>query len=334
MAGSDRIPPYRFSVAPMMDWTDRHCRFFHRRMSRRALLYTEMISARALVHGDCDNLLLHHPEEHPLALQLGGSDPGELALAAVKAEAKGYREINLNVGCPSDRVQGGCFGAILMKSPDRTAECLRAMTGVVSEAEITVKCRLGVDEQEPERTLPEFVEAISRAGVRRLIIHARMAYLDGLNPKQNRTVPPLNYDLVFRIKRAFPELTICINGGIGSLAEAERMRASGMDGVMIGRAAYRSPADLLMRVDRDVFGIPGGTTLNRVLMEMQSYILAHVEAGGRITAVTRHMLGLFTGRPGARHWRRMLSDPALNTSHGPGILEVAFSMAGGAHSVS
>jgi tRNA-dihydrouridine synthase A len=294
----------------MMDWTDRHCRYFHRLLSARALLYTEMVTAPALVRGGARHLLDHDPAEHPLALQLGGSDPVELALAARMAADAGYDEVNLNVGCPSDRVQSGCFGAVLMKNPALVAECVAAMAAA-SPVEVTVKCRIGVDDQKPADTLPVFLETLRAAGLRRVIIHARMAWLDGLSPKENRDIPPLDYDLVHAMKRSFPDLHISINGGIGSLNAARGQLAAGMDGVMVGRAAYHAPADILATADRDIWGDGRVADPLAVAEAMIPYVDAHVAAGGRAHAVTRHMLGLFAGKPGARGWRRHLSQAAV-----------------------
>jgi tRNA-dihydrouridine synthase A len=315
----------RLSVAPMMDWTDRHCRYLHRLMSRHALLYTEMVTAPAVIHGDRDRLLAFDPAEHPVALQLGGSDPRELAEAARIGAAFGYDEINLNVGCPSDRVQSGCFGAVLMERPDLVADCVAAMIAA-SPVEITVKCRIGVDEQMPHEVLPRFVETVSRAGVTRFAIHARKAWLQGLSPKENRDVPPLDYALVHEMKRVFPELHLSINGGIASLDEARAHLDAGMDGVMIGRAAYHAPADILLPADREIFGAATPPrTAEQVALEMLPHIEAHLAAGGRLHQVTRHMLGLFAGRPGARGWKRRLSEEAHRAGAGPEVVEAALS---------
>lgn len=299
------------SVAPMMDWTDRHCRFLHRLMSRNALLYTEMVTAPALVRGGAVHLLDHDPFEHPVALQLGGSDPEELAQATAIGASAGYPEINLNVGCPSDRVQSGCFGAVLMKDPGLVAECVSAMRGA-SGSEVTVKCRIGVDDQVPQEVLPRFLETIQRVGVRRVAIHARMAWLQGLSPRENRDVPPLDYPLVLAMKQAFPDLHVSVNGGITSLAQAQSFLEAGLDGVMVGRAAYHTPADILLGADAAIWGAtePGPDAVG-VARAMIPYVDAHVEAGGRAHSVTRHMLGLFAGRPGARGWRRHLSQAAV-----------------------
>jgi tRNA-dihydrouridine synthase A len=244
--------PHRLSIAPMMDWTDRHCRHFHRLMTRRAMLYTEMVTAAAVIHGPRDRLLAFSPQEHPVALQLGGSDPAELAQAVRLASPYGYGEINLNVGCPSDRVQSGCFGAVLMERPALVAECVAAMLDV-SPVPITVKCRIGVDDQDPEAILPDFLQTVSAAGVTHFIIHARKAWLQGLSPKENRDIPPLDYPLVVAMKQQFPHLTICINGGITSLDQVRGFLDQGIDGVMLGRAAYHDPASMHCGVP-----VPGG----------------------------------------------------------------------------
>ncbi|MEL6570241.1 MAG: tRNA dihydrouridine(20/20a) synthase DusA [Pseudomonadota bacterium] len=299
----------RLSVAPMMDWTDRHCRYFHRLMSKNALLYTEMVTAPAVIHGDRDRLLGFDEAEHPVALQLGGSDPAQLAEATRIAASYGYDEVNLNCGCPSDRVQSGSFGAVLMESPKVVAECVKAMLDV-TDVPVTVKCRIGVDDQDPEEVLPEFLSRSVGAGVERMTVHARKAWLQGLSPKENRDVPPLDYDLVHRMKGLFPNLHLSVNGGITTLDEADSFLRSGLDGVMIGRAAYHTPADVLLDADRRIFGVEGGKRAEDVVQAMLPYIEAHLIAGGRLHQVTRHMLGLFQGRPGARMWRRTLSERA------------------------
>ena len=307
----------------MMDWTDRHCRSLHRLLSRQALLYTEMVTAPALVRGGAVHLLAHSPEEHPVALQLGGSDPAELARAARMGAEAGYAEINLNCGCPSDRVQSGTFGAVLMREPALVAECCAAMIAA-QPRDVTVKCRIGVDEQDPEMVLPEFLARIAEAGVRRVIIHARKAWLAGLSPKENRDVPPLDHDLVRRMKARFPALHISINGGIVSLDEARALLDAGLDGVMVGRAAYHQPADILCAADRLIFGHDGpDSTPEDAARAMLPYIERHLAAGGRLNQVTRHMLGLFAGRPGARFWRRMLSEGATRPGAGPELVEAA-----------
>lgn len=299
----------RLSVAPMMDWTDRHCRYLHRLLSGRALLYTEMVTAPALVRGGALHLLEHHPDEHPVALQLGGSDPSELAQAAKLGAAAGYDEINLNVGCPSDRVQSGTFGAVLMKQPRLVAECVAAMRAAV-DVEVTVKCRIGVDDQNPEEVLPEFLSRVGAAGCGRFIIHARKAWLQGLSPKENREIPPLDYDLVLRMKGMFGGLHISVNGGITDLEQALHFLDAGLDGVMVGRAAYHQPADILCRADRLIWGQGEDSDPVNVVGQMRDYIADHLAGGGRLHQITRHMLGLFAGTPGARQWRRILSEGA------------------------
>ena len=313
----------RLSVAPMLDWTDRHCRYFHRLMSQHSLLYTEMVTAPALVRGGARQLLAFTAEEHPVALQLGGSDPAELAQAARMAEAEGYDEVNLNVGCPSDRVQSGCFGAVLMERPELVADCVAAMAAAVS-VPVTVKCRIGVDAQAPEEVLPDFLEKLRATGLSRVIIHARKAWLEGLSPKENRDIPPLDYPLVQAMKRKFPGLHISINGGIASLEAAEEQLAAGLDGVMIGRAAYHQPAEILLGADRRIFGAPGPDRSAREVAEMmRPYIARHLETGGRLHQITRHMLGLFAGKPGARGWRRVLSEGSTKPGAGLDTLDAA-----------
>ena len=311
----------RLSVAPMLDWTDRHCRYLHRLLSRETLLYTEMVTAPALVRGGAVHLLDHSPEEHPVALQLGGSDPAELAEATRIGAEHGYDEINLNVGCPSDRVQSGTFGAVLMKTPELVAECVAAMIAA-SSVEVTVKCRIGVDDQEPRDVLPDFLEKVRAAGVRRVAIHARKAWLQGLSPKENREIPPLDYPLVHEMKAAFPDLHVSVNGGIASLDEAKAFLDAGLDGVMIGRAAYHNPADVLLGADTLIYGKGHMTTAEQAVLDMLPYIEAHLAEGGKLHQITRHMLGLFTGRPGARMWRRVLSEgatrPGADTAPGAG----------------
>jgi tRNA-dihydrouridine synthase A len=305
----------------MMDWTDRHCRLFHRQMTRRALLYTEMVTAQAVIHGPRDRLLGFFADEHPLALQLGGSDPRELAEAVRIARDWGYDEINLNVGCPSDRVQSGCFGAVLMERPALVAECVAAMIAE-SPVPVTVKCRIGVDDQVPEQALPAFLEAVSRAGVGHVIIHARKAWLQGLSPKENREIPPLDYPLVLAMKRAFPQLTIAINGGVTTLDQARGLLAEGLDGVMIGRAAYHDPGAVLIGADA-LWGEDFAPDALAVAESMRPHIARHLEAGGRLHQITRHMLGLFAGRPGARGWRRVLSTGATRSGAGLDLLDRA-----------
>lgn len=306
----------------MMDWTDARCRYLHRLISRETLLYTEMVTAPALVRGGALHLLEYHPEEHPVALQLGGSDPIELAQAAKLGAQAGYDEINLNCGCPSDRVQSGTFGAVLMKHPELVADCVAAM-GEAVDVEVTVKCRIGVDDQDPEVVLPEFLTRIDAAGVKRVTIHARKAWLQGLSPKENRDVPPLDYDLVKRMKQQFPHLHISINGGIADLDTAEDLLNSGLDGVMIGRAAYHQPWDILGTADARIFGVAGEQNAEDIVRQMLPFIEAHIEDGGKLHQVTRHMLGLFAGRPGARRWRQILSTGATRKGAGTEVVEEA-----------
>ncbi len=312
----------RLSVAPMMDWTDRHCRTLHRLLSREALLYTEMVTAPALVRGGALHLLEHGGHEHPVALQLGGADPRELAEAARLGEAAGYDEINLNCGCPSDRVQSGTFGAVLMKTPALVAECVAAMRDAV-DVEVTVKCRIGVDDQTPEAVLPDFLARISAAGCDRVIIHARKAWLQGLSPKQNREVPPLRHDLVMQMKGMFPGLHITLNGGVTTLAGALGLLDAGLEGVMIGRAAYHHPADILCAADREIYGADAVSDPARAVRAMLPYVETHLAGGGRLHQITRHMLGLFAGRPGARGWRRVLSEGAVRAGAGVEVIEAA-----------
>jgi tRNA-dihydrouridine synthase A len=301
-------PNRRFSVAPMMDWTDRHCRAFHRVLTRRALLYTEMAVDQALIHGDPERLIGFDAAEHPVAIQLGGAEPETLAQAAKIAEGFGYAEINLNVGCPSDRVQSGCFGARLMLEPERVRDCLIAMREAVS-VPVTVKHRLGVDDQDPEMTLFNFVDTVAQSGVTSFTVHARKAWLKGLSPKENRDIPPLDYGLVHRLKAERPDLEIILNGGLKSLDEAIENNAA-LDGAMIGRAAYQTPW-ILSDVDSRLFSDPDpvSSPLEAVLA-YRPYIESQLADGVKLHAITRHMLGLFAGRPGARKWRQILSAEA------------------------
>ncbi|PHQ71220.1 MAG: tRNA dihydrouridine(20/20a) synthase DusA [Paracoccus sp.] len=296
------------AVAPMMDWTDRHCRSFHRLMSRHALLYTEMVTAPAIIHGDRARLLDHDAGEHPVALQIGGSDPAELRQATRIAGEWGYDEINLNVGCPSDRVQSGCFGAVLMKQPDLVVDCVSAMLEV-SPVEVTVKCRIGVDDQDPATVLPDFISRLRAAGIRRIAIHARKAWLQGLSPRENRDVPPLDYPLVHAMKDAFPDLHLSVNGGITSLDEV-RDHLEIMDGVMVGRAAYHQPWEVLGKADTLWGAPPPFGSAAEVALAMRPRIETHLRTGGRMHQITRHMLGLFHGQSGARGWKRTLSEGA------------------------
>ncbi len=308
------------SVAPMMDWTDRHCRYFMRLLSSSALLYTEMVTAAAVVHGDADRLLRYDDAEQPLALQLGGSDPDLMAKATRTAASFGFDEININVGCPSDRVQSGQFGACLMARPDVVAECMRAMRAE-TDAPVTVKSRIGIDDQDSDEFLWRFVETIAKEGCRTFIVHARIAILNGLSPKENRSVPPLNYDRVYRLKQDFPELEIIMNGGLTDMPAIEGALQH-VDGVMIGRQAYHQPyflAELEHRFDPD-FALPDRSD---VVQRMLPYIDAELVAGTPLHRVTRHMLGLFAGQPGARAWRRYLSENAHLRGAGTEVLKDA-----------
>jgi tRNA-dihydrouridine synthase A len=305
----------------MMDWTDRHCRAFHRVMTRRAMLYTEMVTAEAIIHGDRDKLLGFSAAEHPVALQLGGSDPDKLAIAARIGADYGYDEINLNVGCPSDRVQSGRFGACLMREPALVAACVAAMRAVC-DVPVTVKSRIGVDDQEPRDALFDFVEHVRVAGVKTFIVHARKAWLDGLSPKDNREIPPLDYPLVRALKRAYPELTIILNGGLKNIEHA-RAEGDGLDGVMLGRAAYQHPS-LLLNVDRAWYGDDNPCADAFVAVgAFRPYVEAHVQSGRALHAVTRHMLGLFHGRPGGRAWRRILTVEGVKRGAGVSVLDEA-----------
>jgi tRNA-dihydrouridine synthase A len=304
----------------MMDWTDRHCRAFHRTLTSRARLYTEMLTTGAILHGDRARLLAYSPGEHPLALQLGGADPAALGVAARIGEDLGFDEINLNVGCPSDRVQGGSFGACLMLEAELVARCMAAIGAAVS-IPATVKCRLGVDDQDPEESLFDLVDRCAAAGVRTFIVHARKAWLKGLSPKENREIPPLDHALVHRLKRERPRLTVIINGGVASLDEALGHLA-GVDGVMLGRAAYHQPA-ILGAADRRVFGDPGDVSPFEAVARFLPYVRAELAHGTRLAAMTRHMLGLFHGARGARTWRRILTVEAVRDGAGIEVIERA-----------
>jgi tRNA-dihydrouridine synthase A len=312
---------HRFAIAPMMEWTDRHCRVLHRGLTRRALLYTEMVTAEAVIRGDRTRLLGFDAREHPVALQLGGSEPARLAEAAKIAEGFGYDEINLNVGCPSDRVQSGRFGACLMREPRLVAECVAAMRAAV-KAPVTVKCRIGVDDQDPEVALRALVDGCAAAGVTVFAVHARKAWLEGLSPKENRDVPPLDYDLVYRLKRERPELTIVINGGIATLDEAEE-HLRHVDGVMLGRAAYQTPA-ILAEVDARFFG-DAPRSVDEAVALFLGYVEQRLAEGVPLNAMTRHVLGLFNGRPGARLFRRHLSEHATKPGANAETLRAALS---------
>lgn len=312
----------------MMDWTDRHCRMFHRRFSRRAVLYTEMVTAAAVVHGDAARLLAHDPAEHPLVLQLGGSDPAELASAVRRAVPFGFAAINLNVGCPSDRVQSGRFGACLMREPDLVAACVAAMQDAGGPP-VTVKCRIGVDDQDPAAALPRFVDTLAAAGVRVFIVHARKAWLQGLSPKQNREVPPLDYDVVRDLARARPDLAIVLNGGIGGLDQAMAL-APDFAGVMVGRAAYHDPVAVLGGADDWIAGGAPGPEPDRIaaVAGYLPYVAAELARGTRLGAITRHMLGAFAGRPGARTWRRRLTEGPAAPGAGIEVIEQALDVLG------
>jgi len=316
---------HKFCIPSMMDWTDRHCRFFHRLLSARARLYTEMVTADAILHGDRDRLIAFSPEEHPVALQLGGSDPAKLAQVAAIGEGYGYDEINLNVGCPSDRVQEGRFGACLMAKPELVAECVAAMRARVA-VPVTVKCRIGIDDQDSEAGLSRFVAVVAAAGCRTFIVHARKAWLDGLSPKENREVPPLDYGRVYRLKAAHAELEIILNGGIASLNEAAA-HLEKVDGVALGRAAYQNPY-LLADVDRRLFGCAGTPPSRRAVLEaLVPYAQRHLAAGGRLNNIARHILGLYHGRPRARAFRRHLSEHAPLPGAGVEVLREAMGIA-------
>jgi tRNA-dihydrouridine synthase A len=303
-SNTEEVSPWRFCVAPMMDWTDRHCRYFHRQLAPHARLYTEMVTTGALLHGDPARWLTHDAAEHPLALQLGGHDPAELARCALIAADFGYDEINLNVGCPSDRVQSGRFGACLMREPALVADCVAAMRAAVPFP-VTVKCRIGVDDQDEYADLHRFAETLIGAGLKVLIVHARKAWLHGLSPKENREIPPLDYARVYRLKREFPQLTIVINGGVVAVEPAQE-HLQHVDGVMLGRAAYHDPY-VLARLEHALFGTPLPAR-EAVLQRLAPYITAQLRGGEAVHHIARHVLGLFLGEPGARAFRRHLSE--------------------------
>ena len=314
----------RFSVAPMMEWTDRHCRFFHRLLTRRALIYTEMITTGAIIHGDRARLLAYDPAEHPVALQLGGSDPRLLAKCARIAEDRGYDEVNLNVGCPSDRVQEGRFGACLMAEPALVGECVAAMKANV-KVPITVKCRIGIDEQDPEEALETIAGVVEAADVDALVVHARKAWLKGLSPRENREVPPLDYARVFRLKIAHPHLAIVLNGGVASLDQAAA-HLKRLDGVMMGRTAYQEPWRLL-GVDPLLFGESAPFDTPKAVAEaLIPYVQRELALGTRLHAITRHILGLFRGVRGARAFRRHLATEAVKPGAGAGVLAEALTL--------
>ena len=312
----------KFSIAPMMDWTDRHCRAFHRVLTREALLYTEMLTADAVIHGDRERLLGFSDVEHPVALQLGGSDPVKMAQAARIGASLGYDEINLNIGCPSDRVQAGRFGACLMIEPDLVASLWAAAQAAAPQIQVTIKSRIGVDEQEPREALFALVDACAREGCKSFIVHARKAWLSGLSPKENRDVPPLDYALVRALKRERPGLEIILNGGLCDLDHA-LAESAGLDGVMLGRAAYQTPA-VLLGVDARVFGrVAPNTTREAAVESYIPYIESNLAAGVPLHAMTRHMLGLFAAQPGGRLWRRVLSERGARAGAGVEVVREA-----------
>ncbi|MGM0671729.1 MAG: tRNA dihydrouridine(20/20a) synthase DusA [Pseudomonadota bacterium] len=320
MSDAGPAPDPRFSVAPMMDWTDTWCRRFHRLLTRRALLYTEMVHANAVIHGDRNRLLGYSPVEHPVALQLGGSEPATLADAARVAAECGYDEINLNVGCPSDRVQSGAFGACLMAQPGLVADCVAAMQQAV-DLPVTVKHRIGIDDQDSEADLHAFVERVAAAGCRHFVVHARKAWLQGLSPRDNRDVPPLDYQRVYRLKTEFPDLTIVLNGGLDDVPGA-RIHLEHVDGVMFGRKAYHEPWSLAA-VDRLYFGAAQAPTREAVLDGILTLAEQMRRDGIPLARLTRHILGLFHGEPGARRWRRILTEGAHQADAGPELIEQA-----------
>jgi tRNA-dihydrouridine synthase A len=313
---------YRFSVAPMMDWTDAHCRAFHRCLTKSALLYSEMVTADAVIHGDPDRLLREDPACHPTALQLGGSDPAKLARATSIGASWGYEEINLNCGCPSSRVQSGSFGACLMAEPDLVADCVAAMREAEPDLPITVKCRIAIDDMPARETLFTFIDKVSAAGCNHFTVHARKAWLKGLSPKENRDIPPLDYGLVAELKAERPHLSITLNGGITTIDEC-RTHLQVFDGVMLGRAAYQNPS-LLGDVDA-AFGWAGAprVSAHEAIIAYIPYMADQLERGTGLHAMTRHMLGLFNGQPGARAWRRVLSERAPKPGAGLDVLDAA-----------
>ena len=324
---SAAFSPWRLSVAPMLDWTDRHCRYFLRLLSRHTLLYTEMVTSGAALRGDRDWLLAYDPAEHPLALQLGGSDPADLAHCARIAVEFGYDEVNLNVGCPSDRVQSGRFGACLMAEPDRVADCVAAMCAVVA-VPVTVKTRIGIDERDSYAELVDFIGRVAAGGCAVFIIHARKAWLQGLSPRENREIPPLRYDVAHQLKRDFPDLTIILNGGLTDLDQVAEQLAW-VDGVMIGRAVYENPY-LLAEVDARLFGDATPLLSRRQVIEaFLPYVERQLGQGTPLHSMTRHILGLFQGVPGARAWRRTLSEQACRRGAGVEVIETALARVAG-----
>ncbi|WP_404405095.1 tRNA dihydrouridine(20/20a) synthase DusA [Pelagibacterium halotolerans] len=313
---------HRFSIAPMMDWTDRHCRYLHRLLTRRALLFTEMVTSAAVTHGDTERLLAYDETEHPIAVQLGGSDPDELARAAAICDRNGFDEINLNVGCPSDRVQSGRFGACLMAEPELVADCVRAMIDA-TDTPVTVKCRIGIDDQDSEEDLNRFADAVLPAGIDALYVHARKAWLQGLSPKENRDIPPLDYERVYRLKQRLGDFPVMINGGITSLDDSA-LHLEHVDGVMLGRAAYHDPM-ILADVDARFFGTTDpAPRLGDIAEPMMAYAERELTKGARLNQITRHMLGLANGLPGARRFRQILSVDAAKPGAGPEVIADAF----------
>ena len=293
------------SVAPMMDWTDRHCRFFHRLLSPSVRLYTEMVTTGAIIYGDRERFLRFNAEEKPVALQLGGSNPAEMTQCAIEAEKSGFDEVNINCGCPSDRVQAGYFGAVLMKSPDIVAECVHNMRKNI-DIDVTVKCRIAVDEEDEEPFLRNFIDTVSQAGCRTFIIHARKAWLNGLSPKENRDIPPLNYDLVKKMKQLYPDLNLHLNGGISNLEDVQKATKL-FDGVMIGRAAYQNPT-LLRQIEETQFATENLLTIPEIIEAMSEYACQQNRTYGTpVKSIAKHMTGLFLGQPGAKLWRQSLS---------------------------
>jgi tRNA-dihydrouridine synthase A len=318
------VETYRFSIAPMMDWTDRHCRFFHRILTQRARLMTEMLTAAAVLHGDRARLLGFDDAEHPLAVQLGGSEPAWLAQAAEICAGYGYDEINLNVGCPSERVQSGAFGACLMREPELVADCVAVMKARV-KVPVTVKCRLGVDDQDPEKALFRFADRVIAAGTDVLYVHARKAWLKGLSPKENRNVPELNYALVHALKRAYPQIPVVLNGGLSDIAQMQAELAH-IDGIMVGRAAYQDPA-LLLDVDPAFFyEAPPVASRHAAIEAFIPYVAARLDEGVPLAAMTRHILGLFNGMNGARAFRRHLATEAVKPGAGVNVLRAAVAL--------
>ncbi|AXN32289.1 tRNA dihydrouridine(20/20a) synthase DusA [Vibrio coralliilyticus] len=326
MTNTDKASKYasnRFSIAPMLDWTDRHCRYFHRLLTSETLLYTEMVTTGAIIHGKGD-FLAYNQEEHPVALQLGGSNPQDLATCAKLAQERGYDEINLNVGCPSDRVQNGRFGACLMAEPQLVAECVAAMRDVV-DVPVTVKTRIGIDDQDSYEFLTDFVSIVSeKGGCDQFTIHARKAWLSGLSPKENREIPPLDYPRAYQLKKDFAHLNIAINGGVKTLEDTKE-HLTHLDGVMVGREAYQNPY-ILAEVDQQIFGLDKPVKKRtQVVEEMYPYIESQLEKGAYLGHITRHMLGLFQNMPGARQWRRYISENAHKPGSGIEVVETALS---------